>query len=119
VPDGVDALVAAANADPVTSSTEIIVRQGPWAAATVLVSLAAVWLVRKVIERGWRQHDAATERQEAAIQREIARADAATARADAAEARSAALERDYREKVVPVLTDVYRVLADFARGRGG
>jgi hypothetical protein len=45
-------------AEPVTSATETVVRQGPWAAATILVFGAMSWLAKKVIERGWKQHDA-------------------------------------------------------------
>jgi hypothetical protein len=113
VPNVVDAVVAAS--DPAAG----IIDQGPWAAALVAVAWFAARLVQKVIARGWTQHDAAIEQLRDTIKATREDRDRETARADAAEARAAALERDYREKVVPVLTDVYRVLADMARGRGG
>jgi len=105
-------------ADPITDGASTIVEQGPWAAAVVIVSLVAGRLVWKVIERGWAQHDAAIEQLRETIRLTREDRDRESARADAAEARRAELERDYREKVVPVLTDVYRVLADLARRQG-
>lgn len=101
-----------------SGATAVIVQQGPWAAAALLVSLAAIWLVKRVIERGWQQHDAAIAQLQQAVASARADTERERARADAADARTAALERDYREKVVPVLTDVYRVLADLARRQG-